>query len=193
MADPDIKKIIDTNSFMEDFDDQRFIPTHPMAGKAVSGWDEAEAELFKNAVWAITKEDRQVIRLINDLEARPITISIEAHDQAVGRYSHLVQLIVSVLAANDFQNARDEAVLSGPAYKDVTRIAASSPDFWQAIFKHNKNNILEPLQQLIDSLIEARDALENEDYQTISKKMKTGQKGRKNVIKKDGISSKDYF
>ena len=53
--------------------------------------------------------------------------------------------------------------LAAGGFKDITRIASSSPVMWQNICLKNKDNIVEILDQYIDSLEDFKEAVERED------------------------------
>jgi prephenate dehydrogenase len=97
--------------------------------------------------------------LVLDLGAVPIEMTPEAHDEAVGLVSHVPQ-IVSSLMAKQLEGASDDAVrLAGQGVRDVTRIAASSPELWIQILGANKDSIVVVLENLQKDLQSVTDAL----------------------------------
>ena len=53
--------------------------------------------------------------------------------------------------------------LAAGGFKDITRIASSSPIMWQNICLKNKDNIVDILDKYIDSLEDFKEAIERED------------------------------
>lgn len=99
--------------------------------------------------------------LVLDLGAVPIEMTPEAHDEAVGLVSHVPQ-IVSSLMAKQLEGASEDAVrLAGQGVRDVTRIAASSPELWIQILGANKDSIVGVLENLQKDLQSVTDALKD--------------------------------
>ena len=90
----------------------------------------------------------------------------QVHDQITGTISHLPHIIASTLV--NFvktHDTKDEMMknLAAGGFKDITRIASSSPVMWQNICLKNKDNIVKILDQYIDSLEDFKEAVERED------------------------------
>ena len=95
----------------------RFLGGHPMAGKELSGIEHADAELFRNAPYALIAPEgdpdprvKHFAELIRAMGAQPVWSDAETHDWAVGIVSHLPQLL-SVALANVVQDETDETGL----------------------------------------------------------------------------------
>jgi len=143
----------------------RFLGGHPMAGKEVSGIEHADAELFRNAPYALmaTEGDpdprvRCFVELVRAMGARPVWSDAETHDWAVGIVSHLPQLL-SVALANVVRDETDETGLplnlAGPGLQDMLRLSGSPYEVWRDIFLTNTDNIshaLDRLEQAIDHI-----------------------------------------
>jgi prephenate dehydrogenase len=170
--------ITDTGSFLSSLEHPRYIPGHPMAGRAHGGWAAASAELFQGATWALTRNSEQLEALISDLGARPHIVDSKSHNHFVGKYSHLPQLIATVLASE--QDGGLE--LSGTAYRDMTRIAASPPEMWVEIISANYPEIIPALEQFITGLQLVHDQLSEQDWEAIGQLIEAGNKGREELI-----------
>ncbi|WP_281640716.1 prephenate dehydrogenase [Aurantimicrobium minutum] len=142
-----------------------YVGGHPLAGRERGGAISARGDLFLGRPWVVCRDEDTpawalalVEDLVLDLGAVPIEMTPEAHDEAVGLVSHVPQ-IVSSLMAKQLEGASDEAVrLAGQGVRDVTRIAASSPELWIQILGANKDSIvgvLENLQKDLKSVTEA--------------------------------------
>jgi prephenate dehydrogenase len=150
---------------------ERFAPTHPMAGKAVEGPSGAEDTLFLDHPWLYIKgwpAVEQVKPIMVDTGAIPIGIdSPEAHDNAMAVVSHSTHLISlsAMIAYGRVSQASDASLdyLSGPAFRDITRLAASPIGFWVETLMENRAAVLTHLDKVKDALNDFHAALELED------------------------------
>ena len=153
--------------------EENFIGGHPMAGSEKSGYSNSKAMLIENAYFILTPTD-QVARekveayekFAESLKALPVILDYRVHDQITGTISHLPHIIASTLV--NFvktHDTKDEMMknLAAGGFKDITRIASSSPVMWQNICLKNKDNIVKILDQYIDSLEDFKEAVERED------------------------------
>jgi prephenate dehydrogenase len=144
---------------------RRFLGGHPMAGKEHSGIENADAELFRGAPYALmgTEEDsdprvKAFAEILAAIGAQPVWCDPETHDWAVGIVSHLPQL-VSVALARVVQDETDETglplTLAGHGLQDTLRLAGSPYAIWRDILLTNTDNIsraLDRLSQAVDYL-----------------------------------------
>ena len=145
-----------------------YVGGHPLAGRERGGAISARGDLFLGRPWVVCRDEETpawalalVEDLVLDLGAVPIEMTPEAHDEAVGLVSHVPQ-IVSSLMAKQLEGASDEAVrLAGQGVRDVTRIAASSPELWIQILGANKDSIVGVLENLQKDLQNVTDALKD--------------------------------
>lgn len=143
----------------------RYVGSHPMAGRERGGAIMARTDLFVGRPWVISTDAQPnaqtvVEALALDLQATPIRMSAAEHDQSVALVSHLPQVVASLLAARLTGN--DSALrLSGQGLRDTTRIAASDPELWVQILSANHQPVAELLTALRDDLNSVLSALEN--------------------------------
>ena len=112
------------------------------------------------------KRWRPMKNFAESLKALPVILDYRVHDQITGTISHLPHIIASTLV--NFvktHDTKDEMMknLAAGGFKDITRIASSSPVMWQNICLKNKDNIVKILDQYIDSLEDFKEAVERED------------------------------
>jgi prephenate dehydrogenase len=140
----------------------RFLGGHPMAGKEHSGIQHADAELFRDAPYALiapeTDPDKRVkhfAEVLRAIGAQPVWSDAETHDWAVGIVSHLPQL-VSVALANVVQDETDETgwplTLAGPGLQDMLRLSGSPYEVWRDIFLTNRENVSHALDRLTQAI-----------------------------------------
>ncbi len=157
--------------------EEQFIGGHPMAGSEKSGFVNSKALLIENAYYIVTptlkvtKENVDAyVAFIESLKALPVTLDYEEHDYITGAISHLPHIIASALVKFVKDNdSKDELMknLAAGGFKDITRIASSSPTMWQHICLKNRDNIVEILDKYIALLEEAKEDVANGDEQDI--------------------------
>ncbi len=135
----------------------RYVGSHPMAGRARSGPANAHGDLFHARPWVLAptsssgdKAQIAVRDLALDLGAVPVTMDPAEHDRAVAAISHVPQLMSSLLAASLVDVPAEALSLAGQGLRDSTRTAASDPDLWTGIIAHN----LAPVHEILTSILE---------------------------------------
>ncbi|MDO5135072.1 MAG: prephenate dehydrogenase [Eubacteriales bacterium] len=147
-----------------------FIGGHPMAGSERSGYAYASDRLIENAYYILTPGgevplDRltELTELIGALGAIPMVITSEEHDFITAGVSHLPHIIASALVNlvktldNDAQYMK---TIAAGGFRDITRIASSSPVMWEQICMENQKNISNVLDDYIRMLIQIRCAID---------------------------------
>ncbi len=116
---------------------------HPIAGGEGSGFAAARAGLFEGAPFALCAVGGPVPalarQLVDDLGARAIEVDAASHDRALARTSHLPYLLACAL--RDAGAAFARMGLSGPGFRDMTRLAASDPRMAEAYCRANAREI----------------------------------------------------
>ena len=148
----------------------RYVGGHPLAGRERGGAISARGDLFIGRPWVVCRESansqsavRLVEDLVLDLGASMVEMTAEEHDRAVALVSHAPQ-IVSTIMAGQLIDAPDSAVsVAGQGVRDVTRIAASSPDLWVQILGANHEAVVEVLRGVLSELGAVVTALDSLD------------------------------
>ena len=149
--------------------EDQFIGGHPMAGSERTGYVNSKALLLENAYYILTptesvsEEKISAYRdLVSSLGAIPLILSYQQHDYITAAVSHLPHIIASSLV-NLIKNSDSPEglmkMIAAGGFKDITRIASSSPDMWQQICLTNTANINILLKDYIDSLENIREQL----------------------------------
>jgi prephenate dehydrogenase len=150
---------------------QRLLPGHPMAGKEVGGIENADANLFRDAVWLLTPidptnpftpEQREYLELLEAIGARIIAMDAERHDHLCAWISHLPQMIATALASALREELGDDEAVSqigGRALREMTRIAHSPYSMWRDIALTNTENIEDALLRFEQQLAHLRENL----------------------------------
>lgn len=151
----------------------QFIGGHPMAGSERTGYVNSKARLLENAYYILSPTDtvpREKITAYRDLVASlgaiPLVLDCNRHDYATAAISHLPHVIaaslVNLVRDNDSEDGILKMIAAG-GFKDITRIASSSPQMWQQICLTNTDNILDLLDKYIDSLSNIKKELISRD------------------------------
>ena len=141
-----------------------FVPAHPIAGKEVSGVENADSDLYNGKQVILTPIERtftvqlqKAITVWETLGCDVVQMSPQAHDAAYAAVSHLPHLLAFALMnsiAGQPQGA-DYLSLAGPGFRDFTRIAASDSKIWRDILLANREELLaqsKVFQQTLQSL-----------------------------------------
>ncbi len=151
----------------------RYIGTHPMAGREISGPTAARADLFLGRPWVLAGHDGISYQraaaaedLILDLGAVPIEMTVLEHDRSVALVSHAPQLVASLLAGRLVDGPGEALGIAGQGLRDTTRIASSDPVLWLQILTANAGPVAAVLAQLHADLGVVVDALGDLDADT---------------------------
>ncbi len=150
-----------------------FIGGHPMAGSEKTGYENATDRLLENAFYPITPTSQtdesklaQYKAIVESIGAIPIILDYKEHDYAVAGVSHLPHIIASELV-NLVKNSDSEAgymkLIAAGGFKDITRIASSSPKMWEQICMTNTDNLIKLLDDYIAMLASVKDHLAAKD------------------------------
>lgn len=136
----------------------RYVGSHPLAGRERGGAISSRADLFIGRPWAICTDSgeperqRAVERLVRALHAVPVSMSAEEHDESVALVSHVPQIVASLLARRLSAASEEALSLAGQGLRDTTRIASSDPALWVQILGANASSVIEILEAYRDDL-----------------------------------------
>lgn len=150
-----------------------YVGLHPMAGKEVSGFENADTELFKNAGFILVLSDNckeSSVGLLKELSsyvgAGRIAINhADDHDALIAYTSDLMHIAATALCA-DYPENITMAHAAG-AFRDCTRIACIDADLWTELLIGNSGNIVPYLSGYIQNLTAFRNALKSGDKEFI--------------------------
>jgi len=174
-----------------------FAPTHPMAGREVSGPQSARGDLFQGRPWILCLDgvNLELSQMVRDVVGRcgaiPLDRSVAAHDKGVALVSHLPQMVASLLASQLVAGQGSELELAGAGLRDTTRIADSDAALWAHILAGN-SAALKPL--LISLQNDLSHAIENlDDPAAMAQLISNGQRGRAVIPGKHGGKARNYI
>lgn len=154
-----------------------FIGGHPMAGTEKSGYVNSFAHLFENAYYVLTPCTSALpdaldtlSSIVEGIGAIPIVMSAQEHDRAAGGISHLPHIIaaalVNMVKELDSGSGKMQTLAAG-GFRDITRIASSSPTMWENIVLSNKEQVTELLVIYGNALVDFSEKLKNGDSEAI--------------------------
>lgn len=180
-----------------------FIGGHPMAGSERSGVEAADEELFENAFYVLTPDKgvprsdvKRLSELLSCTRAQIVEMAAELHDRIVGAISHLPH-VIAVALVNQIADYNEETnlyrSLSAGGFRDITRIAASSPSVWKDILLSNREVLLDILQDWDKQLQLFIELLEQGDGHSIAEQFEKSRRFRNQIPdKKKGMIASLY-
>jgi prephenate dehydrogenase len=138
-----------------------FVPAHPIAGKEVSGIQNADPQLYVGRQVIITPLAQTAPELVQKatdvwsaIGSQVLKMTPENHDAAFAAVSHLPHLLAFAYfsAVVNQPAGRDFLSLAGPGFRDFTRIAASSHETWRDILVANREELLKQSQRFRQTL-----------------------------------------
>lgn len=151
----------------------QFIGGHPMAGSEKTGYQNSHSRLLENAYYILTPTEdtseemlEKLYDLVRSIGAIPIILSPKDHDDITAAISHVPHIIASGLVhlVKDCDDKEEKMrTLAAGGFKDITRIASSSPVMWQNICLTNTDSITHFLSEYISRLEDIKKALEEKD------------------------------
>lgn len=151
----------------------QFIGGHPMAGSERTGYLNSKALLLENAYYILTPCDgvpekalADFEKLISSLGAIPLILTCTQHDYVTAAVSHLPHVIAASLVNLIRESDSDDGIMkmiAAGGFKDITRIASSSPVMWQQICMTNGDNILTMLDAYMEVLSSIRRQVASSD------------------------------
>ncbi len=180
-----------------------FIGGHPMAGSEKTGYENSTDHLLENAYYIITptakssqRDIDRMVEIAGTIGSIPILLDYRRHDQITAAISHLPHIIASSLVNlvkdSDGEDGMMKRLAAG-GFKDITRIASSSPEMWEQICAANRSNLTEILKQYIGSLNAVVAGLEQNDNQALYDLFETSRAYRNSFSEKArGAIAPDY-
>ena len=167
-----------------------FIGAHPMAGREVSGVENARADLFRGANYIVTPTSANTEEAIACCEALGRTLGArnisrltpKEHDEMIGFLSQLTHCIaVALMTCKESRHLVD---YTGDSFRDLTRIAKINENMWTELFLWNREELLSQMDLFIAHFAKLRDALAQGDEETMKSMMRLSTERRRYFDKK---------
>ena len=162
---------------------RNFLAMHPIAGTEHSGPTAAIEGLFKgktNIVCEVEKTtfklQEKALKLFTDIGMRIRYMNPVEHDRHIAYVSHLSHISSFMLGKTVIEkekNERDIFDMAGSGFASTVRLAKSSPEMWTPIFKQNKTNVVETLEEYISNLTHFKELMKQDDFDAIFNEMES--------------------
>jgi len=180
-----------------------FIGGHPMTGSEKTGLSNANEYLLENAYYIISPTSKTSEQTIEDMRtfvaslgAIPLVLDYNTHDHATAAISHLPHIIAYSLVnlvRNLDDNQETMKTIAAGGFRDLTRIASSSPIMWQNICLSNQEQVLELIDNYVDALNKTRADIADADGDALLADFQSAKDYRDSFqIKKKGLINKVY-
>lgn len=159
--------------------ESQFIGGHPMAGSEKTGFANSSEDLLQDSFYLLTPckttaEEKILFlkKILSGTGAIFATVDAGLHDDITAAISHVPHIVaaslVNMVRENDTSNELMKTFAAG-GFKDITRIASSSPEMWESICLSNADSIDHFLSLMIDELTKMRSYIANEQGTEINR------------------------
>ncbi len=177
----------------------RYVGGHPMGGSERSGPGHASASVLDGVVWVLTPApdvpESSVARLsawVEKVGARPVPMEAERHDRLVAMVSHLPQVASTSLmglAAAEEAGEPEILLLAAGGFRDLTRLAASSPHLWSDILLANAGAIARAIDLYVERLTRLRTLIGSGDAGQVERAFGEAKQARLSLAAKPQVKA----
>lgn len=152
---------------------QNVVTAHPMTGTEKFGPTAALSDLYQDKVVVLcdleksgSHQEEVAKKLFSDIGMNIVCMDAKEHDRDAAFISHMPHALSYALANSVMKQEASESIiaLAGGGFKDMSRIAKSSPSMWEDIFRQNKDNVLEAIHALQSELKKCEQMVEQESW-----------------------------
>lgn len=178
-----------------------FVGGHPMAGSEKTGFANANDHLFENVYYILTNDAASKDNVLTftdfilSLDAIPIVLEASYHDFIMSGISHTPHFIAAGLVNTVKDSSEGAEVfkkLAAGGFKDITRIASSSPEMWSQIGLSNSENIINELDIFIKYLEDVKTFIREGNKQAIFDFFKTAGEYRSSISESGLLGFNNY-
>ena len=164
-----------------------FVGGHPMAGTQYSGYKYARANLYKGQPMVVVPPRFDDIFLLDRVKsllspagfAQYAVTTAEAHDEMIAFTSQLAHVVSNAYVKSPM--AKQHHGFSAGSYRDLTRVAWLNAPMWAELFLENKDNLIREVDCIIGSLKAYRDAMEQNDRETLTALLDEGKRLKEEI------------
>ncbi|MFC4632686.1 prephenate dehydrogenase [Dokdonia ponticola] len=160
---------------------RNFLACHPIAGTEFSGPMAAVEGLYKGKTNIICEVEKtsfklqeKALQLFTAIGMRIRYMDPVSHDKHIAYVSHLSHISAFMLGKtviNKEKNERDIFDMAGSGFASTVRLAKSNPTTWTSIFKQNKENILETLDEYMINLAHFKKLMQEDNFKGVYEEM----------------------
>lgn len=150
-----------------------FVTAHPMTGTEKFGPRAAFAGLYKDKVVVLcdmqlsgSYQQNVAKSLFESIGMKLVYMDAKSHDRHAAYISHMPHALSYALATSVMRQEDKKSIvaLAGGGFRDMSRIAKSSPNMWEDIFRQNKSNLLEAIHTFQSELKKCATMIEDEEW-----------------------------
>ncbi len=152
------------------------VTAHPMTGTEKFGPTASVDGLYRDKIMVVCDREKsgelqlnRAIEIFNDIEAKIIFMGADEHDRHAAFISHMPHA-VSYAIANSVMKQEDSTniiALAGGGFRSMSRIAKSSPDMWEDIFRQNRENLIEAIDAFSSELEICREMIKKREWKAL--------------------------
>jgi len=153
-----------------------FVTAHPMTGTEKFGPSAAIEDLYTEKTIVICDIEKSAdyqkgvaISIFKDIDAKIVFMDAKEHDLHAAFISHMPHAVSYALAQSVMKQEDPKSIiaLAGGGFKSMIRIAKSSPNMWEDIFRQNKENLLKSIDAFNAEMLLCRELVENEKWEEL--------------------------
>jgi len=156
---------------------KNFVAAHPMAGTEKFGPSAAIKDLYRDKVVVLCDLEESghhqqeiALKLFQEIGMKPVRMGAEEHDRHAAFISHMPHAL-SYALANAVMSQEDPksiVALAGGGFRDMSRIAKSSPRMWEDVFRQNKENLITAIEHFDRELKRCKEMVKNEEWEKLN-------------------------
>jgi prephenate dehydrogenase len=156
---------------------KNFVAAHPMTGTEKFGPSAAVEGLYREKVVVLCNleesgehQQKTALKLFRDIEMKIVFMGANEHDRHAAFISHMPHALSYSLANAVMRQEAPKSItaLAGGGFRDMSRIAKSSPDMWEDVFRQNKTNLLLAIDHFSEELKKCRQMVEEEEWDALN-------------------------
>jgi len=153
-----------------------FVASHPMAGTENFGPSAADRKLYRGKVVVLCDTEandkyhlKKAKNIFRDIGMKIFYMNAKDHDKHAAYISHMPHAVSYALANTVLaqENPKEILAMAGGGFKSMSRIAKSSPNMWIDIFKQNKDNLLNAVDDISKELETFKSLTQNEEWEKL--------------------------
>jgi len=155
---------------------KNFIAAHPMTGTEKSGPTAADRKLYRGKVIVLCDTEENSGKhlyfakdIFRGIGMKIIKMNAKEHDRHAAFISHMPHAVSYALANSVLKQEQKRAILAlaGGGFRDMSRIAKSTPNMWIDIFEQNSKNLLDATECFIEELQQFQEYVKNQDWKNV--------------------------
>jgi len=159
---------------------QNIILAHPMTGTEKFGPSASITNLYENQIMVLCDLEQsgnfhkeKFLKILNTIGMNVVYMDSKEHDIHASYMSHLPHAISFALANTVMEHEDPQSIISlaSGGFKDMSRVAKSSPNMWEDIFRQNKHNLLDSIKLFEKQMVNIKQMLQDDNYKDINQWM----------------------